>query len=456
MKKNLQTESSLRNLLLSSVIILFSAANLFADSPKVRPASEMTGPYIDWMKKVADWQLSQSSWDDDRDWKYGALFAGMMAAYEATKDEEYLNKSRQWANYYNYEMSSDSWHADNHACAQTYLELYLLDEQDTARYTHSKYVNDQMVADPSHFNCDVAGGSEVWWWCDALFMHPPVHLRLSRILGDSGYTNLMHMMWAETQDCLYDTDDHLFYRDITYFGDEIGGEKVFWSRGNGWVVGGIVRILQYMPLDDPNRPVYETLLQEMAGKLKDIQQPDGYWYSNLLYPEHYDMPETSGTGFFTYGIAWGINNGYLSEATYEPVIADAWAALKAAVHPDGKLGHVQPVGAGPNSSPYDSTAVYGVGAYLLAGSEVQKYYLSQDPSFIDYFETYDDDSELNVAWKDGNTNGTDSEISLGNYGDRFMILEYDNSSSPYDSRVDRTFTTAQNWEVNEFVSLSIL
>jgi hypothetical protein len=313
-----------------------------------------------------------------------------------------------------------------------------------------------MVADPRHFYCDVAGGDNFWWWCDALFMHPPVHLRLSRITGDPSYTNLMHMMWAETQSCLYDTNDHLFYRDITYFGQIIGGQKVFWSRGDGWVVGGIVRVLQYLPQDDPNRPVYITLLQEMAAKLAQIQMPDGYWYSNLLYPQQFNVPETSGTGFFCYGIAWGINNGYLDEATYEPVMQKAWAALKAAVHEDGKLGWVQPVGAGPAASTYDSTAVYGVGAYLLAGSEVQKYYLSKDPSFIDYFETYNNTNELKAAWKDGTTNGTDAEIALGNYGDRFMELEYDNNSAPYDSRVDRVFAVAQDWEVNDFAYLSIL
>lgn len=279
--------------------IFFTTAMLCnGESVRVHPASQMTGEYIDWIKKVADWQLTQSTWDDSVYWERGTLHTGMIAAFEATKDDTYQNKSLQWAQQYNWHMASDSRHADNHTCAQTYLELYFLDEQGPDRYAHFQSVADVMVTDPRYFNCDVAGGSEVWWWCDALFMAPPAMVRLSRATGDSSYTNMMHWMWLEAEDCLYDPQEHLFFRDINYFDDRVGGEKVFWSRGNGWVVGGIVRVLRFLPLDDPMRPHYETLFQEMAAKLASLQQPDGYWYSNLLYPEQYDLPESSGTGFF--------------------------------------------------------------------------------------------------------------------------------------------------------------
>ena len=43
-----------------------------------------------------------------------------------------------------------------------------------------------------------------------------------------------------------------------------------------------------------------------------------------------------------------------------------------AVHADGKLGYIQPVGAAPRAAGFDATDVYGVGACLLAGSELYK------------------------------------------------------------------------------------
>jgi unsaturated rhamnogalacturonyl hydrolase len=71
-------------------------------------------------------------------------------------------------------------------------------------------------------------------------------------------------------------------------------------------------------------------------------------------------------------MAWGINEGLLEKSTYLPVVQKAWDGLNAQVSSAGKLGYVQLVGAGPAAATADSTVEYGVGAYLLAGSEVAK------------------------------------------------------------------------------------
>lgn len=452
-----QTTSRRVNLLIVGLLLPgLIAVPLRAAAPRVRPAAQVEGDHIDWIKKVADWQLAQSGWDSSRNWEYGALYTGIMAAYEATRDETYLDRARQWATKYNWRMASDSRHADNQACAQAYLEMFLLDDPDPARYAHFAYVADMMVDDPRYFYCNVAGGSDVWWWCDALFMAPPAFARLSRITGDAGYLDTMHRMWGETQDCLYSPEHRLFYRDIGYFDDIVGGQPVFWARGNGWVVAGLPRVLRYLPQNDPLRGRYVTLLQEMASRLAEIQQPDGFWYANLLYPEQFGVPESSGTGFFCYGIAWGINNGILDKTTYRPVVEKAWAALKGAVHPDGKLGWVQPVGVGPNGSSYDGCYVYGVGAYLLAGSEMQKLALADSNSLVDAFNTYVSTNALKQVWQDGTANGTHSSIRLGDYGDRFLELNYDNTAAPYVSRVDRDFAPPRDWTVEDAVCLSLL
>ena len=421
----------------------------------VRPASNISNEPIDWMKKVADWQLTQSRWDDEVRWEWGALHAGMMACYEATKDETYQDSCRQWAQKFDWQLAwNHSNHADNMACAQAYLELYLLDEQDTYRYQDFKNQSDDHVALWPAFNCNTTSDSNVWWWCDALFMAPPALVRLSRATGDSTYTDFMHMMWEDTQDCLYDTTEHLFFRDISYFYPRQNciGEKMFWSRGNGWVLAGTARVLQYLPLTDPNRSRYVTLLQEMSAKLKDIQQPDGYWHSDLLGPGCYDNPETSGTGFFTFGIAWGINNGYLDAETYWPTVQAGWEALTAAVQPDGLLGWVQPVGADPQSTSAFTTDVFGVGAYLLAGSEVQKYLLAHDPNTIDCFESYSNDTALQAAWAEGGS----SVVSLGDYGDNFMELTYQNDQPPYRSEATYTFASPKDVAAKEGYYLSVL
>jgi hypothetical protein len=67
-----------------------------------------------------------------------------------------------------------------------------------------------------------------------------------------------------------------------------------------------------------------------------------------------------------------VNEGILDRATTEPVILKGWAALNRALHRDGKLGFVQPVGAAPGATGPDQTEIYGAGAFILAGSEVHR------------------------------------------------------------------------------------
>src|SRR5579885_1175342 len=125
------------------------------------------------------------------------------------------------------------------------------------------------------------------------------------ITQDSKYLDYIDREWTKTSNLLYDPQEHLFFRDATYLNKtEPNGKKIFWSRGNGWVMGGLVRMLELLPADHPARPRFEQQYREMADKIITLQQPDGFWRASLLAPEHYPMQETSGTGFYTYALAW--------------------------------------------------------------------------------------------------------------------------------------------------------
>jgi unsaturated rhamnogalacturonyl hydrolase len=97
----------------------------------------------------------------------------------------------------------------------------------------------------------------------------------------------------------------------------------------------------------------------------------------MLDAEHAPGAETSGTAFFTYGLLWGINNGVLNQAEYLPVVKKSWNYLSQfAVQQDGKLGYVQPIGerAIPGQVvDKNSSADFGVGAFLLAAAEMYRY-----------------------------------------------------------------------------------
>jgi rhamnogalacturonyl hydrolase YesR len=213
----------------------------------------------------------------------------------------------------------------------------------------------------------------LWWWCDALFMAPPVLAKLARATGDRKYLDFMDHDWWITSNLLYSPDDHLFYRDKSFFGaHEANGSKVFWARGNGWVFAGLARVLAEMPADYPSRPRYVAQFREMADKIASLQGPDGLWRAGLLDQADYKLPENSGSAFFAYGLAYGINSGILDRKKYQPVVEKAWQGLLSHVYEDGRLGCIQPVGAAPGAFTSTSSYVYGVGAYLLAGSEIYR------------------------------------------------------------------------------------
>jgi rhamnogalacturonyl hydrolase YesR len=202
-------------------------------------------------------------------------------------------------------------------------------------------------------------------------MGPPTLAMLAKVTHEHKYMDLVDSLWWKTTNYLYDPTEHLYYRDSRYFDQrEKNGEKVFWSRGNGWVIGGLVRVLENMPQNYPDRSRWIRLFQDMAAKISSLQQPDGTWHASLLDPASYPVKETSGSGFYCYALAWGINHHMLDAKKYTPVVWKAWDALVSCVHPGGMLGYAQPIGADPQKVNYDDTEVYAVGAFLLSGSEL--------------------------------------------------------------------------------------
>ena len=329
------------------------------------------------MLAVAKWQLANPKhelWD----WTNGAFYAGVFAAYETTKSPELMAALMSMGKKNGWKPGPRFDHADDIAINQTYLDLYrLMKVKDAKMIQPTIDVTERLK---SETGIEVAKHGITWWWCDALFMAPPTLAKLSRITGDKSYLELNDRLFRETYDRLYNKEERLYARDASYLIDEKGegkreanGKKVFWSRGNGWVAGGLARLLQELPKNHPKREFYLAQYREMMDRIASIQQTDGLWRSSLLDPDSFPGGEASGSGFHLYAMAWGINNGILSRSKYVPVVEKGWRTLNKFVYADGKLGWTQPIGADPRRNfGAESWEVYGAGAYLLAGSEVVK------------------------------------------------------------------------------------
>lgn len=335
------------------------------------------------MKRVADWQIAnpnKGAEHDDVSWTHAALYMGMLDWAELTEKEDGDDSYYQWllriGRRNHFQMGMWMYHADFIAVGQPFIDLYL------------KYGNKKMIAPVmARANWVIENPAEIelgldysnletldrWSWCDALFMAPPVYAKLYALTKDKKYLDFLNREYKASYDHLFDKEERLFYRDRRYFGkSEANGKKVFWGRGNGWVLGGLVEILNTLPKDEPSRAFYQELFVTLATRVAELQSPDGYWHASLLDPASYPSPETSATGFIVYAFAYGVNEGLLDKDVFMPVIEKGWKALVDAVEPDGKLGYVQPIGADPRKVTRDMTEVYGVGAFLLTGCQLYK------------------------------------------------------------------------------------
>lgn len=324
------------------------------------------------MKKVADWQLTAAEGHYNIQWTYAALYDGLLAASKTTGDPRYHDRVLDIARQNHWELGPRFGHADDDAIGLSYLTLYA-EAHDPAMLAPTRENLDKLMARPEDANTSRLPMADniLWWWCDSLYMAPPVLAQLSQAIGDRRYLEFMDRQWSLTTAALYDKSEHLYYRDKRFpTMREANGQKIFWSRGNGWVLAGLALVLERMPANDPLRAKYVKLFQDMAKRISGLQPADGVWSASLLDPDAYAMPEVSGTGFFTFAMAWGINHHLLERRKYMPVVSRAWRGMITHVYEDGRLGSIQPIGGEPGKYKPSSSYVYGVGAFLMAGSEL--------------------------------------------------------------------------------------
>ncbi|MDO4993530.1 MAG: glycoside hydrolase family 88 protein [Bacteroidales bacterium] len=314
-------------------------------------------------------------------WNHAVYHIGNMEAYFALGNETYRQFSTAWAEHNNWKgATANNWNynygennvlfGDCQVCFQVYADLYRL-EPEQRKIARALEVMEHEIA---------TSAVDYWWWVDGLFMVMPVMTKLYNITGNEAYLEKMHTYWTYSNSIMYDSETGLYFRDANYVypaHKTNSGKKDFWARGDGWIFAAFARILSELPPDHQYRDEYITYYRRMAATLKQHQQSEGYWTRSILDPAYAPGRETSGTALMTYAYTWGVNNGLLSEVDYGEVIERAWNYLsKTALQSDGLVGYVQPIGA--NAAPGTTvsatqTGDFGVGAFLMACSELYRY-----------------------------------------------------------------------------------
>jgi rhamnogalacturonyl hydrolase YesR len=372
----------------AAILVCLSALTAKADEtgsvssppPASKPLREPAA-ILALLERACDWHLA---WDDPRRanaWTRATGFAGVSALATLSQKPEYerallaMGEENAWS------LGPRRYHADDHLIGQTYLDLYAR-HRDPRMIAPLRASFDAILAEPKTADLKhlTPNRGDRWTWCDALFMAPATWAGLAVATGEKAYLDFMLREWQATDEHLYDPAERLYFRDDRFFEKrETNGHKIFWSRGNGWVLAGYARILPLIPVDHPGRPRLVARFREFAARVRDLQPTDGLWRSSLLDPESYPEGETSGSALFCYALAWGINNGVLDRETFAPAALRTWDALVDHVRPDGMLTHVQPIGDSPHQIALDKPEAYGAGALLLAGAEIYRLLSAADP-----------------------------------------------------------------------------
>ena len=324
-------------------------------------------------------------------WDNAAYHTGNIEVYKLLKNRQMLDYSIRWAEHNHWQGATEpdpaKWKykqygegqdyvlfGDWQICFQTYIDLYRFEELGTRSEEWVKRAKEVMS-----YEAD-SPQNDYWWWADALYMVMPVMTKMYQLTGDKKYLDKLYENLLYSDSIMLDPETGIYFRDGKYVYPKhksANGKKDFWARGDGWVLAGLAKVLQDMPEMYVRQPFFVDKYTRLARAIAKIQQPEGYWTRSMMDPQHAPGPETSGTAFFTYGLLWGVNNGYLSKKEFAPVIAKAWKYLtETALQPTGKVGYVQPIGerAIPGQTvDQNSEANFGVGAFLLAACEYVRY-----------------------------------------------------------------------------------
>ena len=392
---NLKHSLTIFSLLLLPFASWAAPKNKAGEAQKVRATIE---------KVNKQWQATHPA-EHNSFWDEAAYHTGNMEAYSLTGNQDFLDYSLRWAEHndwqgakgkdkskwkYNRYGEGDDYvlFGDWQVCFQTYADLYNI-LPDDKRIKRAREVMEYEMSTPNN---------DYWWWADGLYMVMPVMTKLYNITGNGKYLDKLYDYIQVSDSIMYDNETGLYFRDGKYVYPKhksVNGEKDFWARGDGWVLAALAKVLKDVPKDWKHRKFFEDKYVKMADAVVASQQPEGHWTRSMLDSEHAPGYETSGTAFFTYGLLWGVNNGYLKDPKYLEAAEKAWAYLNnIALQKDGTVGYVQPIGekAIPGQVVNKKSVTnFGTGAFLLAACEYVRHLEKGSNADREYW--------VDLAWK---------------------------------------------------------
>ena len=311
-------------------------------------------------------------------WGEGVQQIGLMKVYERTKHARYLDWMKRWTALYEgkdirelLNIQEKPWGGEHSAYCGHWspaTAILLLDRAaPKARYREIAEATAEFIAKQAERSPE--GGLGHWkgshqLWVDTLYMACP----LLSLLGRKEYVADSAAQIVVYAKHLQDADTGLFY----HMWDWETGQRTPgpWGRGNGWVIMSIADTME--ALGGKHAGLKKVLDAQVRG-LEKTQDADGFWHT--VMDDGGSYPECSATSMVVYGVLKLVRLGVLPQGK-AGMAMKAWKAVNVRYVKDGLVTGVS-TGTVPKGREYyrklkAGTETWGTGAYLLAGSEVDR------------------------------------------------------------------------------------
>ncbi|NWF88360.1 MAG: glycoside hydrolase family 88 protein [Ignavibacteriaceae bacterium] len=216
-------------------------------------------------------------------------------------------------------------------------------------------------------------------WADDLYMSISFLCRMGELTGDHKYFDDAANQVLKFHKYLFDEKKGLMYH--CWYSDVEQNGVAFWGRANGWAILAQIDLLDRLPKNYKHRERLLALFKKHILGISKYQDKSGLW--NQLLDKSDSFLETSCTAMFTYAIARGINKNYLDK-NMKPFAEKGWAGILTRINKDGKIEGIC-AGTGVSDDlkfyyerPTPLHDIHGIGAVLLAGSEILKLLIIKD------------------------------------------------------------------------------
>ncbi|WNH12353.1 glycoside hydrolase family 88/105 protein [Thalassobellus suaedae] len=209
-------------------------------------------------------------------------------------------------------------------------------------------------------------------WADDMYMSVPFLTNMGVLTGDNKYFDDAVKQVLQMAKRLYIPEKELFDHGWNVTSGDYD-PRFYWGRANGWVLMSMAELLSALPENYQGRSEILHLYRSMVRSLANLQGGDGFWHNLLDKNDTYT--ETSCTAMFTFAIAKGINEGWISHV-YGPVALIGWNAIQTRVLQNGAVdGTCEGTTFAHDNSYYyhrgkSIYATHGYGPTLYAGAEM--------------------------------------------------------------------------------------